>query len=130
MAGIPGIPGIPGKIPGFPSSGKSSHFVGIDNISAAIQKTTFSNNKAKSVGGAMSLNSLLCRSATTCATNADSVNTMTSAYESCRSGDARASSINNDVSQAMDVLEPCTDIQNVHFERNECLLAHNHGLFE
>ena len=92
-----------------------------------IQKTTFSNNKAKSVGGAMSLNSLLCRSATTCATNADSVNTMTSAYESCRSGDARASSINNDVSQAMDVLEPCTDIQNVHFENNSA--AAGAGIF-
>ena len=83
--------------------------------------TTFKSNLALKVGGAMSLNSLLCRSKESCSSTTDGVNTMTSAYESCRSGDAlentETAAANSKVAALP--LVRCTDIKNVKFESNK-----------
>jgi ankyrin repeat protein len=81
--------------------------------------TTFSKNIAKTVGGAMSLNGLLCRSVSACQTDgADDVNAMTSAYESCRSGAVQTLATKTG-SAVIEELEACTNIKNVHFVDNQ-----------
>ena len=97
----------------------------VSSSATTKKKTTFMNNVASTVGGAMSLNSLLCRSAASCmgGKSAEQMNTMTTEYENCRSGEEE---MDSSLSSNVDFV-PCTDIQYASFLGNQA--AAGAGIF-
>jgi predicted outer membrane repeat protein len=86
--------------------------------SEQVERTKFVSNVAKTVGGAMSLNALICRSKESCSDGEEGgASTMTSDYEQCRSGEAfSAESATN--TKFMEELQHCTNIKQVDFQSN------------